>query len=89
MRYDNYCYYRKKREEKLSLTLLHSEKPKLHAILVFLSAIGLNYTHYPFLFGVLSACIVVVALCPWKTAMVMSEQSVNPTTLFLGRLSPP
>lgn len=25
-----------------TLTLLHSEKPKLHAILVFLDAVGLN-----------------------------------------------
>ena len=28
------------------LTLLHSERPKLHTILAFLSAIGLNYTKY-------------------------------------------
>ena len=26
----------------VNLTLLHSERPKLHAILVFLSAVGLN-----------------------------------------------
>ena len=29
-----------------SLTLLHSERPKLYAILAFLSAIGLRLTSY-------------------------------------------
>ena len=29
----------------LSLTLVHSERPKLHAILVFLSAIGLIFSN--------------------------------------------
>ena len=28
---------------RMDLTLLHSERPKLYAILVFLSAVGLNY----------------------------------------------
>ena len=32
---------------------------------------------------------VVFALHPWLTAMVMSGQSVNLTTVFLARLSPP
>ena len=31
----------------------------------------------------------VVALCPWLTAMVMLRQSVDLTTVFLGRLRLP
>ena len=29
--------------EKLSLTLLHSERPKLYGVMAFLSAVGLKY----------------------------------------------
>ena len=40
----------------LTLTILHSERPKLYAILAFLSAIGLKYlnygTNYSTLFGI-------------------------------------
>ena len=39
--YTQYTIFKIKK--KITLTLLHSERPKLHTILAFLSAIGLNY----------------------------------------------
>ena len=38
--------------------------------------------------NVLPVVVIFVALRPRQTAMVMSERSVNLTTLFLGRLRP-
>ena len=67
----------------LSLTLLHSERPKLHTILAFLSAIGLKRC-ICFRFVKELICVMITSLLSFPLGVVFTAIYYDPLHLYFG-----